>query len=421
MPTKEKILIVDDEPSFCRLMERLLEEDGYSCCTACSAADALKLLRTQPFDLLITDIRMPEVDGLELMRQVAGVYPDLAVLVTTGVNDREVALQALELGAFGYLIKPCEAFEVLVHVANSLRLARLEKLSQNYQQELEGQVARRTEELETANRQLEESNRQLLQQEKLASIGQLAAGIAHEIKTPTGFVASNLGSLQKYLQRLTEYRRALQQVVEESATEQQREALKQLARKLKIDLILEDLDELVANCQEGAERIKTIIQGLKDFSRQDSEIEELLDLNQIIEEALLLVWNELKYKAEVVRDLQDLPQLRGYRQRLGQVFVNLLVNAGHAIKEQGRIRVSAGREGAQIVVQIQDNGCGIPAENLEKIFEPFFTTKEIGVGTGLGLSIIKDIIEQHQGTIEVTSTSGQGSCFTLRLPAAGEE
>jgi signal transduction histidine kinase len=407
--SQNNILVVDDELSFARLMERMLQDHGYRCSYVTSGAEALCRLRQDVYDLVITDINMPEMDGLELIEKMHLEFPEIVSLVTTGVNDREVALKALEMGAYGYMLKPCDEFEVMIHLENALRRAKLEKINLSYQQELQAQVAERTAELE-------ETNKMLLQQEKLASIGQLAAGIAHEIKTPTGYVASNIGTLKKYQERQIEYLAALEEVLAGISAPEQKAQLKSLARQLKMDLILEDAVDLVDNCIEGTDRIKSIIQGLKDFSRQDQAKEESLDLNQIIEDSLLLVNNELKYKAEVHVRKEELPAIKGYRQRLGQVFINLLVNAAHSIKEQGIISVATQLEGELVIAKVTDSGCGIAPEQLEKIFEPFYTTKEIGVGTGLGLSIIKDIIEEHQGTISVESTVDEGTVFTLSFP-----
>ncbi len=413
---KKKILVVDDELSICRLLKRILIENNYACDYALSAAEALQKIAAVSFDLVVTDIKMPEMDGLQLIEKLRVQFPELAILVSTGVNEREVALKALELGAYGYMLKPCDDFEVMIHVATSLRRAELEKISRSYRQELESQVAERTASLEAANRTLEETNRLLRQQEKLASIGQLAAGIAHEIKTPTGFIASNLGSLKKYQERLLEYIAVQKQMLDESGSKEQQAELKSFARKLKIEMILDDAVELVENCLDGTGRINAIIHGLKDFSRQDQIEADILDLNKVIEDSLLLVRNELKYKTEVQTELTEIPKFLGYQQRLGQVFINLLVNAAHAIKKQGVITVSTHVENNEVIATVTDDGCGIPEGNLQKIFEPFYTTKEIGVGTGLGLSIIKDIIDQHQGGIAVESTVGKGTTFTLRFP-----
>lgn len=411
MTQSENILIVDDELPIRQLMTRIVTDDGYRCQSAGSAAEALALMGKQPFSLLLTDIKMPEMDGLELIEKVKQDYPEVGVLVMTGVGDREVALKALELGAFGYMLKPCEPFEVQVHLAAAARLARLEKLNRSYQQQLENDVAARTAELE-------EINRQLRQQEKLAAIGQLAAGLAHEIKIPNGYVATNLISLKKYLERLVEYVGRLQAALPQVASDDVRDELQALGRKLKIDLILEDTEELIDNCQDGTKRIKKIIQGLKDFSAKDAEDKLPLDLNTVIEESLTLVWNELKYKVEVELDLGELLPIVGFHNRLSQVFINLLVNAAQAIETKGVIRISSQVEGGQVVARVADTGGGIAAENLGKVFEAFFTTKEIGVGTGLGLSIVKDIVDEHQGSIEVVSPGGEGATFTLRFPLA---
>lgn len=413
---KIKILLVDDELSFGRLMKRILEDNGYSCTAVTSGAAALESLRLESFDLVMTDINMPEMDGLTLIEKIVPQYPELAIIVTTGVSCRDVAFKALQLGAYGYVLKPCDEFELLIQLKNALRRLELESITRAYRQELEILVAQRTTELELANRSLKETNQLLRQQEKLAAIGQLAAGIAHEIKTPTGFVASNLKSLQKYQRHMLKYVDVLQRRFADVASCEQQAEIKALAKELKIDWICDDTVDLVNNCLEGTARIKEISEGLKSFSRHGSENEEPFELNQVLEDSLLLVGNELKYKAEVRLRMQKVPMLMGFRQRLEQVFINLFVNASHAIKEKGIIEVSTFMEEDYVVARIADNGCGISPEHLERIFEPFYTTKDIGVGTGLGLSIIKNIIDEHRGRIEVESTVGTGTTFTLWLP-----
>lgn len=409
---KTKVLIVDDELSFCRLMERMLSDNDYSCRSVTGGAAALQLLAEESFDLLMTDIEMPGMNGLQLIEKVQISFPELPILVLSGVEKRDTAMHALNLGAYGYILKPCESFEVILHVENALRRAELERLRQRYQQELEDQVSLRTAELEALNSTLKENNLMLRQQEKLAAIGQLAAGIAHEVKTPTSYIASNLSSLEKYQQCQIEYVAALEEQLKDLPQESQQQ-LKDLAKKLKIEWILTDSVDLVQNCSDGTERIKLIVQGLKDFSRTEPNEKAQLDLNAIIRDSLRLVHNELKYKADVRTDLQSIPMLSGYPQRLGQVFVNLLVNAAHAIEGWGEIAVSTCCEGDEIVARVSDNGCGISSERLEKIFTPFYTTKEIGVGTGLGLSIVNDIVEEHNARIEVDSQLDHGTVFSI--------
>jgi PAS domain S-box-containing protein len=272
-------------------------------------------------------------------------------------------------------------------------------------------------ELRETNRKLEEAHHQLLQSEKLASIGQLAAGVAHEINNPIGYVYSNLGTLGKYLADLfrliDEYGDALKQL--DGTPEAER--LMALEKQLDLDFLREDLNALMDESREGITRVKKIIQDLKDFSRAGANEEfQWADLHQGLESTLNIVHNELKYKARVIRHYGELPQIECLPSQLNQVFMNLLVNAAHAIPEKGDITVSTGSEGGEVWVKVADTGKGIPPENLKRIFDPFFTTKPVGKGTGLGLSLAHGIVEKHQGRIEVESEVGKGACFTVRLP-----
>lgn len=269
-------------------------------------------------------------------------------------------------------------------------------------------------EQQALNRKLEEAHTQLLQSEKLASIGQLAAGVAHELNNPLGFVISNLGTLDTYL-------RDLMAVVDAGAAlldEAQRARLAPVCAAHDFDYVRGDAFTLIAESREGLDRLRRIVQDLKTFSRPgDSEWREA-DLNQGLESTLNIVWNELKYKCTVHRDLGELPPVRCRIAQLNQVFLNLLVNAGQAIAERGEITLRTRAAGESVTIEISDTGCGISPEHRQRIFDPFFTTKPVGQGTGLGLSLAYGIIRAHQGRIEVDSTPGQGSTFRIVLPLA---
>jgi signal transduction histidine kinase len=403
------ILIVDDEQMVLEVQQRNLEEHGYRCFTAKNAAAALRILANQPIDLVLVDIRLPGRSGLELLKELKADYPDLAIIMATGTDDYQVALQCLALGADDYLIKPFNALRVLISVRNALGKQALSLANQAYQQELEKTLFEKTEKIKA-------SQTLLIQQEKLAAIGQLAAGVAHEINNPLGFITSNLSTLRKYAERLTEYLACVDEIIP-ALPKALQEKLKANNRRFKLDALLEDLPELVADSLEGTDRIKKIVQGLKCFSRTDSETPAPVDINECLESAITIVWNEIKYNAKLERELGDLPPVHGYMQQLAQVFMNLLVNASHAITGQGVIRINSRLAGERVEISITDNGCGIPEANLVKIFDPFFTTKEPGKGTGLGMSIVREIIDKHGGTIAVTSGIGHGTEFVISLPA----
>ncbi len=306
---------------------------------------------------------------------------------------------------------------------------------------LETQVRKRTQELEAAlqenekiNRalqeereeqrvlikKLEEAHNQLLQSEKLASIGQLAAGVAHEINNPIGFVNSNLGTLRNYIDSLlgliADTFAALEPTL--AAAPALAARLQQIRQAADFDFIRDDIHSLIAESIDGTTRVRKIVQDLRDFSRTGEVNKEWVDLHAGLDSTLNVVWNEIKYKADVDKQYGDLPRVECRPSQINQVFMNLLVNAAQAIPQRGRITLRTGCDGDRVWVAVSDTGCGIPPEIRERIFDPFFTTKPVGKGTGLGLSVSYGIIEKHGGHIEVDSTPGEGTTFKVWLPVS---
>ena len=283
--------------------------------------------------------------------------------------------------------------------------------------ESRGNVQITLEKLGVAYEELKASQLKILQQEKMASIGQLAAGVAHEINNPMAFIASNLGTLDKYINRLVDFIQTQSEVIKSLKNADDVKKLKEKRKELKLDHVIEDVKELIAESLDGSERIKKIVYELNCFSRMDEEEYKEADINECIESVLNIVWNELKYKATLKKDYGNLPPIKCYPQQIDQVFMNLLINAVNSIEEQGAITIKTWNKDGSIWVAISDTGVGIPQESLSKIFEPFFTTKEAGKGTGLGLSITYEIIQRHKGDITVKSEVGKGTTFTIRIPA----
>ncbi len=279
------------------------------------------------------------------------------------------------------------------------------------------ELEKKHNELSEAYSELKQTQSQLLQQEKMASIGQLAAGVAHEINNPAGYILSNLGSLGKYVTRLTEFIEFQVEIIEQHHDAEAVEQLLEQRKKIKLDFILKDIKELTQESLEGCEQVRKIVQDLKGFSRVDQAEKQYANINECLESTLNIVWNKLKYKAKVEKDYGDIKPIECFPQQLNQVFMNLLVNAAHAIEKEGIISIKTRQDDEFVYASISDTGCGIPPEYLNHIFEPFFTTKDVGKGTGLGLSIVYDIISKnHKGDITVDSKEGKGTTFTVKLP-----
>ena len=271
-------------------------------------------------------------------------------------------------------------------------------------------------------KKLQEAQDQLLQSEKMASIGQLAAGIAHEINNPIGFVNSNMGALKTYMETLfdviADYEAAVGALPDRPDLSAKIVAIRKHAE---VDFLKEDATDLVAESMDGLKRVKDIVQSLKDFSHVGEAEWQEADLHRGIDSTLNIVNNEIKYKASVIRQYGNLPPVKCIASQLNQVFMNLLINAAHAIREFGQITIATGCKNGWVWVNISDTGCGIPPEDMRRIFEPFFTTKPVGSGTGLGLSLSYGIIQKHGGRIAVSSVVGEGTTFTVHLPLNAQQ
>ena len=398
-----RILIVEDNRISNRLLQKILEKMGHEVLSAKDGLKAWDLLQKNDIKLVITDWMMPHMDGLSLCREIREAHFSqyIYIILLTSHDRKEDTVQGLNAGADDYIIKPFYPQELQARIRAGHRIIRLED-------------------------EHKKANAQLMQSEIMASVGQLAAGVAHEINNPTGFVSSNLKTLTGYqddiMALIKQYRKLIPDLKDISTKEnlsssitEQADRILTLENKIDIDFIINDILDLIKDCLEGTERIKKIVLDLKDFAHPGEDKLQVTDINKGIESTLNVVWNELKYKATVTKEYEDLPNVKCYPQQLNQVFMNLFVNAAQAIKDQGEITISTRADDGHVVIRISDTGMGISKENIPKLFDPFFTTKEVGKGTGLGLNVAYNIIEKHNGTIDVESEVGKGTTFIIRL------
>jgi two-component system NtrC family sensor kinase len=408
-----RILIVDDETGVREMFAEYLRE-SFECKTAASAEAALVELAARPYAVVISDMMMPGRNGVELLREITTRYPETAVIMVSGIDRPQRVRDALRLGAFDYLIKPCELGVLTLSVERALERRSLQRTARIYKHHLESQN------IELANHQgkLERLQAQLVHTEKMASLGQLSAGIAHELNNPAGFVYGNMDLLQGYISELSKLFAAYDSVVlpEDAAL-----LVSSVKTQISYERLMGDLNSILSDCREGAQRICDVVKNLRLFSRLDDAELKSINIHEGIDSTIRLLSSFFCSGIVLRRDYTDLPSVNCYAGQLNQVWMNLLVNAAQAVGDQGEVAISTRRDGNSVAISISDTGPGIPEEQLSSIFNPFFTTKPVGEGTGLGLSISYGIVERHGGTIAVVSEVGTGTTFTVRIPIRASE
>jgi len=383
----------------------------------------------KPYAMAFVDMRMPPGwDGVETIEHLWREDPRLQVVICTAYSDTSWEEVLTRLDARDRLLilkKPFDSIEVR-QLANALTTKwEMTRQAELQIDKLEELVAERTRKLTDANQalhtEMEERKHlegQLVQSEKLASIGQLAAGVAHEINNPLGYICSNFGALEMYLGHLFEMLAAYEAAEASMASPDVADDLRALRERLQLEYLKDDVPGLMRESKEGIVRVRQIVQDLKDFSRVDSTQEwQWAHLHQGIDSTLNIVASEVRYRADVVKQYGEIPDIECLPSQLNQVVMNLVVNAAHAMgPERGCITIRTGSDGDDVWLEVDDNGSGIAPEHLTRIFDPFFTTKPIGKGTGLGLSLAYGIVQRHHGRIEVQSAVGQGTTFRVTLP-----
>jgi signal transduction histidine kinase len=404
-----RILIVDDDEVVRETFASCLMEQ-YSCATAGNVREALAVLAKEPFALVIADMLMPGRNGIELLREIIKRFPDTMVIMASGVDRTQRVRDALRLGAYDYLVKPCDLDVLELSVERALERRSLLREAEQYKKALE----ERNTELASRKAELEHLQAQIVHTEKMASLGQLAAGIAHELNNPAGFIYGNMEFLKDCVSGLEELLSVYDNTTLPAPLAADINAVKE---KIGYEQSLEALSSIVSDCYEGADRIRDVVQNLRLFSRLDEAEFKKVDLHEGIESTIrLLARYFTNGSIELHRDYSGLPLVDCYAGQLNQVWMNLLTNAIHAVGRNGHIRISTRLKNQDVLVTVVDTGKGIEPEHLDKIFDPFFTTKPVGEGTGLGLSITYGIVERHGGSIAVESCPGMGTTFTVTLP-----
>ena len=388
---KNTILIVDDTPSNISLLLDYLGQQGFEVLVARDGESAIEQAQFAIPDLILLDVMMPGIDGFETCCRLKEIdeTKGIPIIFMTALADSKDKVRGFNAGAVDYVTKPIQQEEVLARVKTHLSIRNLHKELLEKNLHLQQEITER-----------KQAEAALRQAEKMASLGKLVAGIAHEVNTPIGAVNSAADTNNRCLKTIAN-------IVKDSDIE-------------KNDDLQQALNSLKNNIQVTAtagDRIAEIVKGLKNFARLDEAEFQQADIHEGINNTLTLLNCELKEKVTVIRDYGKIPKIFIYAGELNQVFMNILSNAIQAIENKGTIKIKTSTEKNNVCVQISDTGKGIPPEDINKIFDPGFTTKGVGVGTGLALAICYQIIQKHKGEIRVESQLGEGSTFTIILPA----
>lgn len=411
------VLIVDDNPTNLDVISEALSDAGYSVAIATSGERAIQQVERRTPDLILLDIMMPGIDGFQTCKRLKSNTKtcDIPIIFMTALADADHKIKGFDLGAVDYITKPFHEQEVLVRVRAHLQLSLLTK-------NLEDQVAHKTNALQA-------SQLQVIQSDKMSSLGNLVAGVAHEINNPVGFLTGNIQPALDYVQDIFGLLDLYQQKYPQPDADIDDEI-----KTIDLEYIRQDLPKLIGSMSEGVKRIRDISNSLRTFSRADSEYPVSCDIHEGIDSTIMILKHRLKAdethpEIQVIRNYGNLPEIKCYAGQLNQVLMNLLSNAIDALEESnhGRnyqeitnqiiITTELSSDQKQVIIQIRDNGIGMSTDLQAKVFDYLFTTKGVGKGTGLGLAIARQIIqEKHHGKISFTSELGQGTEFIIVLP-----
>ncbi len=402
-----KIIIAEDNPVILNLYKISLKNTGYELILTKNGAEALKRLNETKAQMVITDWEMPEMDGLSLCRYIREQEntPYVYIIFVSSHDRQNDAIKGLNAGADDYIKKPFNPDELISRIRAGERIIELED-------------------------KFKKAYGNLVHVEKMASIGRLAAGIAHEINNPAGFILSNLDIMREYqhdiMKIIKHYNELVSYILNEKSTDipdkikTMADNIKTEAEKIDIGFILEDTKDLLNENKKGILKITELVQELRAFVHPGEQKIKSVDLNEEIKAVLNIIQHDIEFKKPVSANFGDIPHIACNPAEMNQVFYGLLSNAAKATEEKGRIMISTKTDNDNIVVMISDTGKGIEKENLSRIFDPFFTTGDIDKGRGMSLNSAYNIVKNHGGRIDVKSDIGKGSVFSVILPVKQE-
>ena len=430
--SQQPIMIVDDNPNNLKVLSQSLRNAGWVVAIAKSGEIALKQANHTPPALILLDVMMPGIDGFETCQRLKANpnTMDIPVIFMTALSDPVDKVKGLSIGAVDYITKPFQAEEVLARANIHYKLRSLTEELKEQNDLLEQRVAERTTKLKESLEKLENTQLKLVQQEKMATLGNLVAGLGHEINNPVGLIFSNIDPIKEYLNNLL-YAISIYQ----NKTDKLNPEIEAEIEELEIDFIAEDFPNVIQSIETAVKRLKSISSSLRIFSRADTAAKTFFDVHEGLDGTLLILKyrlkeNERRPKIMIIKDYGKIPLIKCYAGQLNQVFMNLLANAIDALNEAvelltceeieakpKRISITTRVAKERAIIRISDNGKGMTKEVMAKIFESSFTTKAVGKGTGLGLAISRQIIEEkHGGTIKCRSEVGKGTEFEIALP-----
>ncbi|TSA58148.1 response regulator [bacterium] len=407
---RNSVLVVDDDEKFTRKLRRFLEKEGYDVFTAYAGNKGLEIINNEKIDVILSDIKMPVMGGIGLLEKAKKLHPDMEVIMITGYGDEENAIESLRKGAINYLRKPIDLEELRIAIEKAIERISLHRnclyrnrelkitaeITSKMNKELEKRIEERTHELS-------QTQAQLFQTSKLATLGEVSAGLAHELNQPLTGISLAVTNVRKSIER-------------ELLTE-------------------EEIKEAIQDIENNVRRMSNVITHIRTFARQDTLKFRQMDVNKSVESALSLLGEQLRLREiEVIKELaHDLPTIVGEPYQVEQVVVNIISNARDALNEKGKwdpkriegwskkLEIRTSSKGKWVCVDISDNGVGMSAETEQRMFDPFYTTKEVGKATGLGMSISYGIIQSHRGRIDVEAEEGKGTTVSVKLPIQVEE